>query len=65
MERMAEAERERRREQQKFALDALKMLENILKDVANGKEWGADYNLFHKNISVFVTVYWHDFMCYD
>jgi len=35
---MVEAERESRREQQKFALDALKMLGNILKDVANGKE---------------------------
>lgn len=38
MERMAEAERESRREQQKFSMDALKMLGNILKDVANGKE---------------------------
>ena len=38
MERMAEAERESRREQQKFSMDALKMLGNILKDVANGKD---------------------------
>jgi len=38
MERMAEAERESRGEQQKFSMDALKMLGNILKDVANGKE---------------------------
>ena len=38
MERMAEAERESRREQQKFSMDALKMLGNILKDVSNGKE---------------------------
>ena len=33
MERMAEAEREGRREQQKFSMDVLKMLGNILKDV--------------------------------
>ena len=38
MEQMAEAERESRREQQKFSMDALKMLGNILKDAANGKE---------------------------
>ena len=38
MERSAEAERENRREQQKFSMDALKMLGNILMDVANGKE---------------------------
>lgn len=38
MERTAEAERESGREQQKFSMDALKMLGNILKDVANGKE---------------------------
>ena len=38
MERMAEAESENRREQQKFSMDALKMLGVILKDVANGKE---------------------------
>ena len=38
MEQMAEAEKESRREQQKFSMDALKMLGNILKDVANGKE---------------------------
>lgn len=38
MERMAEAERERRRQQQKFSMDALVMLGNILKDVAKGKE---------------------------
>ena len=38
MERMAEAERESRREQQKFSMDALKMLGNIIKDVANGKD---------------------------
>ena len=38
MERMAGAERESRREQQKFSMDALKMLGNILKEVANGKE---------------------------
>lgn len=38
MERMAEAERESRREQQKFSMDALKLLGNILKDVANAKE---------------------------
>ena len=38
MERMAEAERQSRREQQKFSMDALAMLGNILKDVAKGKE---------------------------
>ena len=38
MERMAEAERESRREQQKFSMDALKLLGNILKDVANAKK---------------------------
>ena len=38
LERMAEAEKESRREQQKFSMDALAMLENTLKDVAKGKE---------------------------
>ena len=38
MERMAEAERERRGEQQKFSMDALKTLGNILKDIASGKD---------------------------
>lgn len=36
MERMAEAEKESRREQQKFSMDALAMLGNILKDVSKG-----------------------------
>lgn len=38
MERVAEAERESRREQQKFSMDTLKLLGNISKDVANAKE---------------------------
>ena len=38
MERMVEAERESRRQQQKSSMDALAMLGNILKDVAKGKE---------------------------
>ena len=38
MERMAEAERVSRQEQQKFSMDALAMLGNILKDVTKGKE---------------------------
>ena len=38
LERMAQAEKESRREQQKFSMDALAMLGNILKDVAKGKE---------------------------
>ena len=38
MERMAEAERERRGEQQKILMDALKTLGNIFKDIANGKD---------------------------
>ena len=42
---MAEAEKESRREQQRFSMDALKMLGNTLKDVANGKEQSADLNL--------------------
>ena len=51
---MAEAEKESRREQQRFSMDALKMLGNTLKDVANGKERSADLNLLYKNI-LFVT----------
>lgn len=38
MERMAEAERVNRQQQQKFSMDALAMLGNILKDVTRGKE---------------------------
>ena len=38
MERMANADREYRREQQKFSMDALSMLGNILKDVVKGNE---------------------------
>ena len=38
MERMAEAKRESRREQEQFSMDALKLLGDILKDVANAKE---------------------------
>ena len=38
MERMAEAEREYRKDQQKFSMDALAMLGNILKDVSKGNE---------------------------
>lgn len=38
MERIAEAEREYRKDQQKFSMDALTMLENILKDVSKGNE---------------------------
>ena len=38
MERMAEAEREYRKDQQKFSMDALAMLRNILKDVSKGNE---------------------------
>ena len=38
MERIAEAEKESRRERQKLSMDALTMLGNILKDVAKGKE---------------------------
>ena len=38
MERMAEAERVNRQQQQKFSMDALAMLGNILKDVTKGKE---------------------------
>ena len=37
MERMAEADREFRREQQKFSIDALSMLGNILKDISKEK----------------------------
>ena len=36
MEQMAEAEREYRKDQQKFSMDALAMLGNILKDVSKG-----------------------------
>ena len=56
MERMAEAERESRREQQKFSMDALKLLGDILKDVANAKESSSDLNLFYKKI-LFVSVH--------
>ena len=38
MERMDEAEREYRKDQQKFSMDALAMLGNILKDVSKGNE---------------------------
>ena len=38
MERMAEAERVSRQQQQTFSMDALAMLGNILKDVTKGKE---------------------------
>ena len=38
MERMAESERVSRQQQQKFSMDALAMLGNILKDVTKGKE---------------------------
>ena len=38
MERMAEAEREYRKDQPKFSMDALAMLGNILKDVSKGSE---------------------------
>lgn len=38
MERMAEAEREYRKDQQKFFMDALAMLGNILKDVSKENE---------------------------
>lgn len=38
MERMAEADRQHKRDQQKFSMDALAMLGNILKDVGKGKE---------------------------
>ena len=38
MERMAEAEREYRKDQQKFSMDALAMLGNILEDVSKGNE---------------------------
>ena len=38
MERMAEAEREYQKDQQKFSMDALAMLGNILKDVSEGNE---------------------------
>jgi len=35
---MAESEKENRCKQQKFSMDALAMLGNILKDVAKGKQ---------------------------
>ena len=38
MKRMAEADRQHKRDQQKFSMDALAMLGNILKDVSKGKE---------------------------
>lgn len=38
MERIAEAERVSRQQQQKFSMDALAMLGNIFKDVTKGKE---------------------------
>ena len=38
MEMKAEAERVSRQQQQKFSMDALAMLGNILKDVSKGKE---------------------------
>lgn len=38
LERMAKAEKESRRQQQKFSMDALPMLQNILEDIAKGKE---------------------------
>ena len=38
MEQMAEAEREYRKDQQKFSMDALAMLGNILEDVSKGNE---------------------------
>lgn len=38
MERMAEVEREYRKDQQKFSMDALAMLGNILKDVSKENE---------------------------
>ena len=38
MERVAEAEREYRKDQQKFSMAALAMLGNILKDVSKGNE---------------------------
>lgn len=38
-------------------MDALKMLGNTLKDVANGKKWSADLNFRYKNI-LFITFCW-------
>ena len=38
MERMAEAEREYRKDQQKFSMDAHAMLGNILKEISKGNE---------------------------
>ena len=47
MERMVEAERQSRREQQKFSMDVLAMLGNILKDVAKGREWTSHFGASH------------------
>ena len=38
MEQMVEAKREHRKDQQKFSMDALAMLGNILKDVSKENE---------------------------
>ena len=38
MERTAEAERKYRKDQQKFSMDSLAMLGNILKDVSKGNK---------------------------
>lgn len=45
MERMAEADRAYRRDQQQLFMDALAMLGNIRKDVSKGKECKHEHSL--------------------
>lgn len=46
MEQMAEAEREYRKDQQKFSMDALAMLGNILKDISERKRMNTLFSIF-------------------
>ena len=64
MEPMAEAERKSRREHQKFSMDALKMLGNILKDVPVGKNKVQTLTCFIRTFYLFQFID-RDLMCYD
>ena len=53
MERVAEAEREYRKDQQKFSMDALAMLGNILKDISERKRMNTLFSIF----CIFIVVF--------
>ena len=46
MEQMDEAEREYRKDQQKFSMDTLAMLGNILKDISERKRMNTLFSIF-------------------